>query len=128
MGRVLLDSTAIYDPATNRWNHAAPIPTPRDHLTAAAAGGLVYAIGGRPFDPGRNVAAVEAYDPAADRWSRRSPMPSRRGGLASALLDRRIRTFGGGTRSAVFENHRIYDPTAGRGRVAPAVPVAPPAP
>src|SRR3989442_7135324 len=51
MGRVLLDSTAIYDPATNRWKHAAPIPTPRDHLTAAAAGGLVYAIGGRPRPP-----------------------------------------------------------------------------
>ena len=68
LGRVLLDSTAIYDPAANRWQHAAPIPTPRDHLTAAAAGGLVYAIGGRPFDPGRNFDVVEAYDPAGDRW------------------------------------------------------------
>src|SRR5207302_9390261 len=90
--RVLLESTAIYDPATNRWKHAAPIPTPRDHLTAAAAGGLVYAIGGRPFDPGRNLDAVEAYDPATDRWSRESPMPSPRGGPASAGLDGRVLT------------------------------------
>src|SRR5207245_10578955 len=89
MGRVLLDSTAIYDPATNRWKHAAPIPTPRDHLTAAAAGGLVYAIGGRPFDPGRTVAAVEAYDPPPAPWSRRPPLPPRRGGLASPFLDAR---------------------------------------
>ena len=35
VGRRLVDSTAIYDPATNRWKNAAPIPTPRDHLTAA---------------------------------------------------------------------------------------------
>src|SRR2546422_11570068 len=53
LGRKLLDSTAIYDPATNRWNNAAPIPTPRDHLTAAAVGGVVYAIGGRPLQPQR---------------------------------------------------------------------------
>src|SRR2546425_10971195 len=80
--RVLLDSTAIYDPATNRWKHAAPIPTPRDHLTAAAAGGLVYAIGGRPFDPGRNLDAVEASHPAPAPPARENPLPSRRGRAA----------------------------------------------
>jgi len=31
----LLDSIAIYDPATNAWRHGAPIPTRRDHLAAA---------------------------------------------------------------------------------------------
>ncbi|PYO15272.1 MAG: galactose oxidase, partial [Gemmatimonadetes bacterium] len=64
LGRKLLDSTAIYDPATNRWSNAAPIPTLRDHLTAAAVGGTVYAIGGRPFNPDHNYDVVEAYDPA----------------------------------------------------------------
>src|SRR3989475_1245302 len=80
MGRVLLESTAIYDPATNRWKHAAPIPTPRDHLTAAAAGGLVYAIGGRPLDPGRQPHALEADDPAPHPPAGETPQPPRRGG------------------------------------------------
>src|SRR2546425_7068203 len=53
-GRRLIAASAIYDPATDRWHGAAPIPTPRDHVTAAAARGLVYAIGGRPPHPGRH--------------------------------------------------------------------------
>src|SRR5204862_366025 len=84
LGRKLVDSSAIYDPATNRWHNVAPIPTPRDHLTAAAVGGIVYAIGGRPFNPDHNYDLVEAYDPATNRWTKKAPMPSRRGGLASA--------------------------------------------
>jgi len=51
-------------------------------------------------------------------------MPSRRGGLASAVLDGRIHTFGGETRSSVFDNHEIYDPTTDRWSVGPALPVA----
>src|SRR2546427_758960 len=88
MGRVLLDSTAIYDPATNRWKHAAPIPTPRDHLTAAAAGGLVYAIGGRPLDPRRHAAAAAAYHPPPPPRARGAPPPPPRGGAAPPLLPR----------------------------------------
>jgi len=121
-GRRLVDSTAIYDPAANRWRNAAPIPTPRDHLAAAAIAGIVYAIGGRPLDPDRNYDVVEAYDPATDRWTTKAPMPSRRGGLAAAVLDGRIHTVGGETRRAVFANHEVYDPTTDRWSVAPALP------
>src|SRR2546425_7946011 len=57
-GRRLVDSTAIYDPGTDRWRGAAPIPTARDHLTAAAALGLVFAIGGPGPNPDRNFALL----------------------------------------------------------------------
>jgi len=123
-GRRLIGATAIYDPATDRWRDAAPIPTPRDHLTAAVAQGLVYAIGGRPLNPDRNYDVVEAYDPAADRWTKRSAMPSRRGGLAAALLDGAIHVIGGETRGSVFANHEVYDPATDRWTTAPALPVA----
>jgi len=123
-GRKLVDSTAIYDPATDRWKNAAPIPTPRDHLTAAAVGGIVYAIAGRPFNPDQNYDVVEAYDPATDRWTRKSPMPSRRGGLASAVLDGKIHTVGGETRSSVFANHEVYDPALDRWITAAPLPTA----
>src|SRR2546427_1975534 len=75
LGRVLLESTAIYDPATNRWKHAAPIPMPRDHLTAAAAGGLVYAIGGRPSQPRPHPPPPPADDPPPPPPARENPPP-----------------------------------------------------
>ncbi|MGH7568295.1 MAG: Kelch repeat-containing protein [Gemmatimonadales bacterium] len=122
--RAHVDSTAIYDPATNTWRHAAPIPTLRDHLTAQAVSGIMYAIGGRPHSPDRNFDIVEAYDPAANTWSARASMPSRRGGLASAVLDGRIHTFGGETSASVFANHEAYDPAENRWTMGPALPTA----
>lgn len=35
-GSQLLRTAAIYDPGSDSWSSGAPIPTPRDHLTAAA--------------------------------------------------------------------------------------------
>jgi N-acetylneuraminic acid mutarotase len=123
-GRRLVAATAIYDPATDAWHEAAPIPTPRDHLTAATVGGLVYAIGGRPFNPDRNYDVVEAYAPPPnDRWTTRSPMPSRRGGLAAAVLGDRIHVVGGETRNSVFRNHEVYDPATDRWIAVDPLPV-----
>ena len=86
--------------------------------------GTLYAIGGRPLDPDRNYDVTEAYDPATDRWTAKSPMPSRRGGLASTVLDGKIHTFGGETRSSVFSNHEVYDPATDRWMAGPALPTA----
>jgi len=61
LGRKLADSSAIYDPATNRWTNAAPIPTPRDHLTAAAVGASVPP--GRRTSRHAGTAAYSAYAP-----------------------------------------------------------------
>src|SRR3989441_5981623 len=80
LGRKLLDSTAIYDPATNRWNNAAPIPTPRDHLTAAAVGGGGYAIGGGPLIPPPHHTLGEAHLTAAAPRAPTTPTARRRGG------------------------------------------------
>ncbi len=84
----------------------------------------MYAIGGRPLDPGRNYDVVEAYDPATDRWTTKSPMPSRRGGLASAVVGGVIHTFGGERRDGVFANHEVYDPARDAWTVAAPMPTA----
>ena len=119
-----VDSTAIYDPATDTWDHGAPIPTLRDHLTAQAVGGIVYAIGGRVHDPDRNVNSVEAYDVSANTWSSRAAMPSRRGGLGSGVMAGRIHTLGGETSSRVFEHHEVYDPATNSWLRAAGLPTA----
>jgi N-acetylneuraminic acid mutarotase len=100
------------------------VPTPRDHLVAAAVHGLVYAIGGRLLSSDRNYDIVEAYDPARDRWTRRAAMPSRRGGLAAAVLAGTIHVLGGEGRAAVFANHEVYDAATDHWSVAPPLPLA----
>jgi N-acetylneuraminic acid mutarotase len=124
VGRRLVAPTAVYDPGTDRWREAASVPTPRDHLVAAAVNGLVYAIGGRPLNPDRNYNIVEAYDPTSDHWTRRAAMPSRRGGLAAAVLAGTIHVVGGEGRAGVFANHEVYDPATDRWSVAPPLPLA----
>lgn len=82
-----------YDPVSDAWSaDLAAIPTNREHLTAVAANGLVYAIGGR-F--GSNFEAVETYDPATDTWATAPPMPEARGGLTAGLIGSVIHVTGG---------------------------------
>ncbi len=51
-------------------------------------------------------------------------MPSRRGGLAVAALGDRIHTFGGETRSSVFNNHEMYAPATDSWTALPDMPTA----
>jgi hypothetical protein len=64
----------MYDPAANKWETVAAMPTARLGLTAAAgpcgspSGGVcIYAVGGIATN-GHTLATVERYDPAANRW------------------------------------------------------------
>src|SRR5436309_14633296 len=41
-----VSTVEVYDPATNTWSAAAPMPTARSSLTAATVKGKIYAIGG----------------------------------------------------------------------------------
>lgn len=104
----------VYEPQADSWNRGlAPLPTPREHLTAVAQGDRIYAIGGR--SRGRNIAVVEEYDPAADAWQRLPEMPTPRSGLSAAVVGGVIHVGGGeelgGSRT--FDAHEIFDPATG---------------
>jgi len=112
-----------YDPAANKWTHKAPMPSQRNHHVLVAAGGKLYAIGGRighAYVSGWSVpmAANEEYDPATDRWMPRSPMPSPRSALAAAVVGDKIHVMGGEEwrqfSSTVHRTHEIYDPKTNR--------------
>src|SRR6516164_7181939 len=55
----------VYDPATDKWTHAADMPTARGFFATAVVDGRIFAIGGSPnmlpHDPG--IGTVEIYDP-----------------------------------------------------------------
>lgn len=84
--RFALPATEVYDPGTNRWQERAPMPHPRQDLTAATGkDGLIYVIGGTPHCAGVSVDTVDVYNPATDRWSEGPPLPRPFGCHASAV-------------------------------------------
>jgi hypothetical protein len=92
---VQLNSTDVYDPVTNTWSTAAPMPTPRDSLgVVAGSDAKFYAIGGEKA--GAGVGGVEAYDPLSDTWQTMAPMLTPRFLFGSARsFDGRIFAIGG---------------------------------
>jgi non-specific serine/threonine protein kinase len=123
--RRLATGTLVYDPAADRWGEAPGLPTPREHLGGAAAGGLLYTVGGRT---GRgNLATVEAYDPRRGTWTTLPDLPTARGGLAAAAsCSGQVVAVGGeeltGPAAATFPQVEIYDPPTRGWRTLPALP------
>ena len=91
----ILNTLEVYDPVSDTWQTLPPMPTPRDHLTAAVLNGRLYVIGGRQGGIGSSMTVNEMYDPKKQRWITKAPMPSKRSGIAAAVFGRQIYIFGG---------------------------------
>jgi N-acetylneuraminic acid mutarotase len=125
LGRRNTGAHEVYDPATDQWTTLAPLPTPRDHLAAAAVGGRLYAIGGRLAGSyAENVTVNEVYDPATNGWQTRAPLPTARSGIAAAVLAGKIFIFGGEAPSGTFHQVEAYEPTSDRWSTYTAMPTA----
>ena len=113
----------VFNTGTRQWTRLPGMPTARDHLTAQAINGLIYAIAGRAD---RDLNANEEYDPATMTWRSRVPIPTARGGLGSATVDGRIQVFGGegnsGTAEGTFRANEEYDPASNTWRSLAPMP------
>jgi kelch-like protein 17 (actinfilin)/kelch-like protein 20 len=125
----VLDTVEVYDPATDTWNTAAPMPTARCCLAAVPApDGRIYAVGGammhnnvfRPLD------TVEAYNPATNAWSAVAPLPAPRMGLAAATgSDGRIYVMGGADLiGGILSTVEAYNPSTNRWTAVAPMPTA----
>ncbi|MEE2853109.1 MAG: kelch repeat-containing protein [Actinomycetota bacterium] len=103
----LLNTVEIFD--GNSWTLGAPIPTPRQMLSAASDGKVVYAVGGT--NGTAELATVEAYDPAAKTWTRLPDLPQPRGDLGVAIADRRLVAVGGQSAGQVLKSVSVLDLT-----------------
>lgn len=93
----------MYDPIKDAWKKLAPLPTPRDHLTASSFDEKLYAIGGRiDVNFHNNLDTNEVYDPKTNLWTRLSPLPTKRSGITSQVLNKRILVFGGESGKGTF--------------------------
>jgi N-acetylneuraminic acid mutarotase len=115
-----------YDPATDRWTRLATLPEARHHIALAAAGGLIYGVGGFSggFPNWRAEASACVYDPTANRWSDGVPLPHPSAEGVFAAIAGRLYLVGGRTRqheaARHFNEHMdtarglVFDPSTGR--------------
>jgi N-acetylneuraminic acid mutarotase len=91
----LSEKTFAYSPAKNEWKVMKPIPTPREHLAAAAVGDKIYVVGGRERSLKRNLDVLEVFTPEKNVWTVGPAMPTKRSGIAAAAIGNSVYVFGG---------------------------------
>jgi len=107
-----VDWHLVYDPALDRWEERAPLPTARDHVGAVVNGGLIHVIGGRVNSFHTNSSLHHAHDPRTDAWTFRNPLPTARSGHGAVLYKGRVFVIGGEGTHRVFGQNEAYDPAA----------------
>ncbi|MCP3137432.1 hypothetical protein LXT23_08800 [Pyxidicoccus sp. QH1ED-7-1] len=121
-----LSSSSVYDPATGTWTAAAPMPAPRQVLTATLlTSGKVLVAGGENAT-GR-LSSTAVYDPATNTWASAGSFASgvARDALTATLLPSgKVLVAGGGNSSGAKFNVDVYDPVAGTWSVGPNLGVA----
>ncbi|KAF0886205.1 GDPD5 protein, partial [Crocuta crocuta] len=99
-----LHSVERYDPFSNTWAPATPLPEAVSSAGVVACAGRIYVIGGAGQD-GVSTNKVQCFDPEEDRWSLRSPAPFSQCCLEAVSLEGTIYVVGG-LMSKIF----TYDP------------------
>lgn len=112
----ITDIVEIYDPQTNTWRNATPMPLGLWRTMVAHLDGKIYVIGGYqsttrfPFNPSNRVFE---YDLSNDTWSEKAALPGPRGMGAAVVLNGRIHLLAGAFTRAL-RDHLIYDPVEDR--------------
>jgi N-acetylneuraminic acid mutarotase len=111
--------------AGNVWATAAPMPTARQELAAAAVNGKIYAVGGLDANfHGLNT--VDVYDPSSNSWSTAASMPTARYFLAAAAVNGKVYAIGGRdvTSDLAVSTVEVYDPSSNSWSMAASMPTA----
>jgi hypothetical protein len=101
----VVDTVAVYDPATNTFEEGAEMPEPRAAGGVAAWKGKAIYAGG--LGPDGSVAQVDAYDPAANTWTDLKPMPRARDHFQAAILGDELYAVGGRNTAANGDTQEI---------------------
>jgi N-acetylneuraminic acid mutarotase len=117
----LAEDMLVLDLASGEWS-TADGPTPREHLAAASAGGVVYALAGRLGDLASNLDLLEAYAPATGAWTKLAPVPYKRGGTGAAVARGLLVSVGGEEEGGTIGSVYGYDIARARWRRLPSLP------
>ena len=115
----------IYDPATNTWSMAAPLPRARDHLGIAIAAGRIHVFGGRTNATVDNTARHDVYESCHEQLEHRRAVhhTTQRRRHLFARRPHRVRGWRmqGRRRSVTFTEVEAYDPRTNRWIALPAL-------
>ncbi len=113
-GGTNIQTTAVYNPATDTWQEGlAPFPLLKSGgATAKFIGNKLYVAGGQVDRDGQFSDAIVAYDPIANTWETNlAPMPAKRIGGTSAVVNDKFLYIGGTDESWNSSNEiYLYDP------------------
>ncbi|MGZ8595566.1 MAG: Kelch repeat-containing protein, partial [Actinomycetota bacterium] len=112
----------VYDPITDSWSSAKPMPVKLNHVQAVTVGGKIYVIGGLVSWPSPEVATVYIYDPVSDTWSQGTPMPRGRGAGGTAVYQGKIYYAGGLNGGIAVPWFDEYDPATDTWTPLPDMP------
>ncbi len=118
----LVRQTEVFD--GKRWRRGAPMPTPREHLAAAATRRFVYVVGGRDFSANSNSGVLERYDARNDRWTKLASMPAPGGSLGAAVVNGQLVAVGGEAPTDAVARVQAYNLTTERWAELPPLPTA----
>lgn len=110
-GFLPLSSVQVYDPATNAFSTAAPLPTSRaDHTATLLLSGKVLVAGGR--DATGPDSSAKLYDPATNVWSAAGSLAvsGRIYHTATLLQSGKVLLAGGNDGAVAIERTELYDP------------------
>lgn len=98
------NTVEVYDPRSNTWANAAPLPIATNHNAAAVAAGKLYAFGGtsnRTF----------VYNPQNNSWSDAAPMRFQHANTAAVgVINDKIYVAGGNGPNMNQTELEVYDP------------------
>jgi N-acetylneuraminic acid mutarotase len=86
----------IYDPGTDSWTAAVPLPVAVDAAAVVVFQNRLFIIGGAT-SPGSPTNLVQIYDPRSGSWSFGTPMPTPRLSPAFAISGNTVHVAGGQT-------------------------------
>lgn len=119
-----LSTAAVPIPAAE-WAPAAPMPTARQEIYAAAAGEHVYVPGGILRDGGF-TAAFERYDAGTDAWVSLAPLPHARHHVTPAVAGGKVYAIGGFSGAypdwVMHGDVFVYDPERDAWSAGPPMP------
>jgi len=113
-GRTVSDGNTpaveVYDPGSDRWEDARPMPKAQAGLAASVLNGKIYVFGGETSGAGGGVFPdAWEYNPRADEWRAVAAMARPRHGLGAVTLGNAVYVLGGASKAGAEETSAALD-------------------